>query len=93
MIKYVKLTTLDELISEVKEVEDGYQFIWPMRVYVTRDEEGEMRNQVSPYVPHVKTHTVTISKDKIVFIADPIPSLLEYYENNVKAMLPPESVE
>ena len=88
MIKFLKLTTMDEIIAQVKEVEDGYQLVWPMRVFTSKDDDGETQNRVVPFAPHVKSHTIVVSEERVVYMADPVPSLQEYYEKNIIAMLP-----
>ena len=59
-----------------------------MHVYTDTDEEGNPRNRVVPFTQHVKAHTVTVAKGHVIYVAEPAPLILEYYEKNILAMLP-----
>ncbi len=89
MIKFVKLINGDELVSKVTDNGDSIEVVWPL---IIRNEfidgDSAPRNRLEPYTPHVKGHTVNIVKINVLYIADPIPPLYEYYENNILSSLP-----
>lgn len=88
MIKFIKLINGDDIVAKVEDHGDNYRVIWPVHIYVDRTEEG-LRNRVEPYTPHVLGHTFNINKSRVMFMADPIPMLEEYYVKNNASMLPP----
>lgn len=89
MIKFLKLITGEDIISKIEEKDQSFILIWPNAIkYEYLDGESAPRSRIEPYAPHVKGHTVEINKQNVLFIADPVPPLQEYYETNILSSLP-----
>ena len=79
IVKVILLTNNQRLISEIEEVgaeigEPDCKLINPMEIC-----EG---NMLSPWMmDHTMQDTFMISSDKIITLADPMPTLLEKYIN------------
>ena len=77
IIKIILLTNSERLISEIEEVgadigEPDCKLINPMEIC-----EG---NSLSPWmIDHTKQDTFMINSDKIITLAEPMPTLLEKY--------------
>lgn len=92
MIKFIKLLTGDELVAVTTEQDTHFYLEWPARV-VTENNNTDPTKQgpqtrVEPYTPFVKGHCIYVPKNRVVYIADPIPSLAEYYEKNYGTLAP-----
>ena len=76
-IKVILLTNSERLISEIEEVgadigQPDCKLINPMEIW-----EG---CNLAPWMPdHTHQDTFMISSDKIITLADPMPTLLEKY--------------
>lgn len=77
IIKIILLTNGERLISEIEEVgadigEPDCKLINPMEIC-----EG---NSLAPWmIDHTKQDTFMINSDKIITLAEPMPTLLEKY--------------
>lgn len=77
IIKIIMLTNSERLISEIEEVgadigEPDCKLINPMEIC-----EG---NSLAPWmIDHTKQDTFMINSDKIITLAEPMPTLLEKY--------------
>jgi hypothetical protein len=82
IVKVILLTNRDKLISEIEEVgaeigEPDCKLINPMEIC-----EG---NMLAPWMmDHTMQDTFMISSDKIITLADPMPTLLEKYLEQTK---------
>ena len=81
-IKVILLTNSERLISEIQEVgadigQPDCKLINPMEIW-------EGCNLAPWMLDHTKQDTFMISSDKIITLADPMPTLLEKYENLIK---------
>ena len=82
VVKVILLTNSERLISEIEEVgaeigEPDCKLINPMEIW-----EG---NNLSPWMmDHTMQDTFMISSDKIITLADPMPTLLEKYLEQTK---------
>ena len=82
IVKVILLTNSERLISEIEEVgaeigEPDCKLINPMEIW-----EG---NNLSPWMmDHTMQDTFMISSDKIITLADPMPTLLEKYLEKTK---------
>lgn len=82
LVKVILLTNSERLISEIEEVgaeigEPDCKLINPMEIW-----EG---NNLAPWMmDHTMQDTFMISSDKIITLADPIPTLLEKYLEQTK---------
>ena len=76
-IKVILLTNSERLISEIREVgadigQPDCKLINPMEIW-------EGCNLAPWMLDHTKQDTFMISSDKIITLADPMPTLLEKY--------------
>ena len=82
LVKVILLTSNQKLISEIEEVgaeigEPDCKLINPMEIW-----EG---NNLTPWMTdHTMQDTFMISSDKIITLADPMPTLLEKYLEHTK---------
>ena len=82
VVKVILLTNSERLISEIEEVgaeigEPDCKLINPMEIC-----EG---NMLAPWMmEHTMQDTFMISSDKIITLADPMPTLLEKYLEQTK---------
>lgn len=82
LVKVILLTNSERLISEIEEVgaeigEPDCKLINPMEIW-----EG---NNLAPWMmDHTMQDTFMISSDKIITLADPMPTLLEKYLEKIK---------
>ena len=77
VIKVILLTNSERLISEIQEVgadigQPDCKLINPMEIW-------EGCNLAPWMLDHTKQDTFMISSDKIITLADPMPTLLEKY--------------
>ena len=77
MIKMILLTNSERLISEIQEIgadigQPDCKLINPMEIW-------EGCNLAPWMLDHTKQDTFMISSDKIITLADPMPTLLEKY--------------
>lgn len=82
IVKVILLTNSERLISEIEEVgaeigEPDCKLINPMEIW-------EGNNLASWMMDHTMQDTFMISSDKIITLADPIPTLLEKYLEQTK---------
>ena len=82
IVKVILLTSNQRLISEIEEVgaeigEPDCKLINPMEIWES--------NNLAPWMmDHTMQDTFMISSDKIITLADPLPTLLEKYLEQTK---------
>ena len=82
IVKVILLTNSERLISEIEEVgaeigEPDCKLINPMEIWES--------NNLAPWMmDHTMQDTFMISSDKIITLADPLPTLLEKYLEKTK---------
>jgi len=82
LVKVILLTNSERLISEIEEVgaeigEPDCKLINPMEIWES--------NNLAPWMmDHTMQDTFMISSDKIITLADPMPTLLEKYLEQTK---------
>ena len=82
LVKVILLTNSERLISESEEVgaeigEPDCKLINPMEIWES--------NNLAPWMmDHTMQDTFMISSDKIITLADPMPTLLEKYLEKTK---------
>jgi len=82
IVKVILLTNSERLISEIEEVgaeigEPDCKLINPMEIWES--------NNLAPWMmDHTMQDTFMISSDKIITLADPMPTLLEKYLEKTK---------
>ena len=87
-IKVIVLVNNQILISQIEEIsselgEPDCKLISP---YIIRDNQISVLDKVlEPFLlGHTKQNTFMISSDKILTLADPIPTLIEKYQDLIK---------
>jgi len=92
MYKLLKLLTGEEIVAKVTESDTHFFLEWPAKVYTTPDiqDPNMPRTRVEPFTPFVKGHSIYVSKSKVLYVAEPVPSLEDYYVKNY-GMLAPSS--
>lgn len=91
-MKLLHLITGVEIVGEVEDNGDFYTIKYPIEVkMITNGEDQKPINWVGPFASFVKGHTVHINKSKILFVGEPLASLVEYYEEKVLGKSPLES--
>ena len=82
IVKVILMTNSERLISEIEEVgaeigEPDCKLINPMEIWES--------NNLAPWMmDHTMQDTFMISSDKIITLADPMPTLLEKYLEQTK---------
>ena len=82
IVKVILLTNSERLISEIEEIgaeigEPDCKLINPMEIWES--------NNLAPWMmDHTMQDTFMISSDKIITLADPMPTLLEKYLEKTK---------
>ena len=82
LVKVILLTNSERLISEIEEVgaeigEPDCKLINPMEIWES--------NNLAPWMmDHTMQDTFMIRSDKIITLADPMPTLLEKYLEQTK---------
>ena len=82
IVKVILLTNSERLISEIEEVgaeigEPDCKLINPMEIWES--------NNLAPWImDHTMQDTLMISSDKIITLADPMPTFLEQYLEQTK---------
>ena len=82
IVKVILLTNSERLISEIEEVgaeigEPDCKLINPMEIWES--------NNLAPWMmDHTMQDTFMISSEKIITLADPMPTLLEKYLEQTK---------
>lgn len=92
-IKFIKLTTGDELVADVQDLGDkivvknaalfSVQFDFS-------DKPAPPKTRVDVFAPHALNLTLTISRNHVLCVEEPQPGLLQYYNETFLAGLPKE---
>ena len=90
MIKFLKLVSGNNVVSEVEDFGNSVYLKWPMELTDNADAaEGEPKVRIDPFAAHVRGHCVKIDKTAILFAGEPVPTLRDYYEKTFGSMIPP----
>lgn len=84
-IKFVKITTGEELIGTVQDFPDYIIFTNVAKIsthYTFEDPPEQPKTRVDVWAPHANGLSFKISKSQCIFIEDAHPSLVEYYNTN-----------
>ena len=82
LVKVILLTNSERLISEIEEV--GAEIGEPDCKLINLMEIWESNNLAPWMMDHTMQDTFMISSDKIITLADPMPTLLEKYLEQTK---------
>jgi hypothetical protein len=87
MIKYIKLTTGEELITDIEDVDsDNYKLKTPVRVNVIPmppdSDSSKFQVALFPFGTISKTHSVILKKTFVMWVEDPVDDLYDQYNEN-----------
>ena len=84
-IKYVKLSTGDELLTILEKREGGlFHFQHPIKISHILDEDGEDGVRFTKWIPFTEDHSVPVSAKYIVTMASLSKKMSEIYDDILK---------
>ena len=87
-VKIIRLSTGEDVIAKVGENDQGYSLKNPFVIIPQQSAPGQpISLMMSLYNAYGKKDTVTLSKDKIVFMTEPKDDLLKSYTQNTSRIL------
>ena len=87
-VKILRMTTGEDVIAKLGENDQGISLHKPFVIIPQQSAPGKpIQLMMSLYNAFGKSDTITVSKDKIVFITDPKDDLLKSYEQNTSSIL------
>ena len=87
-VKILRLTTGEDVIAKVGENDQGVSLNKAFVIIPQQIAPGKpVQLMMSLYNAFGKSDTVTISKDKIVFMTDPKDEILKSYEQNTSRII------
>src|SRR5210317_1654312 len=91
-VKILRLTTGEDVIAKVGENDQGISLKNPFVIIPQQSAPGQpIQLMMSLYNAFGKNDTITIDKDKVVFMTDPKDDLLKSYQQNTSKILTPKS--
>ena len=91
-VKILRLSTGEDVITKVGENDQGISLKNPFVIIPQQSAPGQpISLMMSLYNAFGKKDTVTISKDKVVFMTDPKDEILKSYEQNTSKILTPNT--
>ena len=87
-IKILRLSTGEDVIAKVDEGSEGVTLNKPFVIIPQQMAPGKpVQLMMSLYNAFGKSDTITLSKDKIVFMTDPKDEILKSYEQNTSRII------
>jgi|TARA_B110000977_G_scaffold158681_1_gene202276 hypothetical protein len=87
-VKLLRLSTGEDVIAKVGENDQGVSLHKPFVIIPQQSAPGKpIQLMMSLYNAFGKNDTITVDKDKIVFITEPKDDLLKSYEHNTSSIL------
>ena len=87
-VKILRMTTGEDVIAKLGENDQGISLHKPFVIIPQQSARGKpIQLMLSLYNAFGKSDTITVEKDKIVFITDPKDDLLKSYEQNTSSIL------
>ena len=87
-VKILRMTTGEDVIAKLGENDQGVSLHKPFVIIPQQSAPGKpIQLMMSLYNAFGKSDTITVEKDKIVFITDPKDDLLKSYEQNTSSIL------
>ena len=87
-VKILRLATGEDVIAKVGENDQGVSLHKPFVIIPQQSAPGQpIQLMMSLYNAFGKSDTVTVSKDKVVFITDPKDEILKSYEQNTSRII------
>ncbi len=91
-VKILRLTTGEDVIAKVGENDQGVSLNKPFVIIPQQSAPGQpIQLMMSLYNAFGKSETITLAKDKIVFMTDPKDDILKSYEQNTSRILQPKA--
>ena len=91
-VKILRLTTGEDVIAKVGENDQGISLNKPFVIIPQQSAPGQpIQLMMSLYNAFGKSETITLAKDKIVFMTDPKDDILKSYEQNTSRILQPKA--
>jgi len=89
-VKILRLTTGEDVIADVGENDQGVSLNKPFVIIPQQKGPGQpIQLMMSLYNAFGKTDTVTLQKDKIVFMTEPKDDIKNNYEANTSKIITP----
>ena len=90
-VKILRLTTGEDVIAKVGENDQGVSLNKAFVIIPQQTGPGKpIQLMMSLYNAFGKNDTITLDKDKIVFMTDPKDDILKSYEQNTSRILQPK---
>ena len=87
-IKILRLSTGEDVIAKVDEGSEGVTLNKPFVIIPQQSAPGQpVQLMMSLYNAFGKSDTITLTKDKIVFMTDPKDEILKSYEQNTSRII------
>ena len=87
-VKILRMTTGEDVIAKVGENDQGVSLKQPFVIIPQQTAPGKpIQLMMSLYNAFGKSETVTLAKDKIVFMTDPKDDILKSYEANTSRII------
>ncbi len=87
-VKLLRLSTGEDIIAKVGENDQGVSLNKPFVIIPQQKGPGQpIQLMMSLYNAFGKSDTVTLDKDKIVFMTDPKDEILKSYEQNTSRII------
>ena len=87
-VKILRLSTGEDVIAKVGENDQGVSLNKPFVIIPQQMAPGKpVQLMMSLYNAFGKSDTITLSKDKIVFMTDPKDEILKSYEQNTSRII------
>ena len=87
-VKILRMTTGEDVIAKVGENDDGVSLNKPFVIIPQQSAPGQpIQLMMSLYNAFGKSDTITLSKDKIVFITEPKDDIKSNYEANTSKII------
>ena len=87
-VKILRMTTGEDVIAKVGENDQGVSLKQPFVIIPQQTAPGKpIQLMMSLYNAFGKSETITVGKDKIVFMTDPKDDLLKSYQSNTSTII------
>ena len=87
-VKIIRLSTGEDVIAKVGENDQGYSLKNPFVIIPQQSAPGQpIQLMMSLYNAFGKDDTITLSKEKIVFMTTPKDDILKSYEQNTSRII------
>ena len=87
-VKILRMTTGEDVIAKVGENDQGVSLKQPFVIIPQQTAPGKpIQLMMSLYNAFGKSDTITLDKDKIVFMTDPKDEILKSYEQNTSRII------